>query len=100
MYSYHGRIKQRIRNGELMDFYYTDQYPGIGRALVLVFCSAPYLRPIRPHRYGEYTALLETWHSGREENTGTRHSGMGPVGGEPDALRQELAKPECDKPGG
>ncbi len=57
-YSYHGRIKQRIRNGELIDWYITKDYPRIGEALVLIFGTAPLKRPIRPHRYNEYLPIL------------------------------------------
>lgn len=59
MYSYHNRNKQRIRAGELTDHYFVDDYPGIGEALVLVFSTPPMVRPIRPHRWGEYRKLLE-----------------------------------------
>lgn len=59
MYSYHNRIKQRIRAGELVTHYRADDYPGIGEAMVLVFSTAPYLRPIRPHRWPEYMEFLE-----------------------------------------
>lgn len=58
MYPYHNAIKKRIRNGELIDHYLTDNYPGIGEALVLVFKTAPVLRPIRPHRFLEYFNIL------------------------------------------
>ena len=58
MYSYHNRIKQRIANGELVDYYFTDAYPRIGEALVLVFSTAPFLRPVRPHRFVEYSYIL------------------------------------------
>lgn len=58
MYPYHGKIKQRIRNGELVDYYFTNNYPKIGEALVLVFNTAPFKRPIRPHRYAEYANIL------------------------------------------
>lgn len=58
MYPYHNKIKQRIRAGELVDHYFTDNYPGIGEALVLVFNTAPFKRPIRPHRYVEYVDIL------------------------------------------
>lgn len=58
MYPYHNRIKQRIKNGELIDWFYTDTYPRIGRALVLVFCTEPVRRPIRPERWHEYLPLL------------------------------------------
>lgn len=57
-YGYHQRIRQRIEAGELSWAYETDDYPRIGTALVLVFHTAPFLRPIRPHRWAEYRALL------------------------------------------
>ena len=57
-YSYHGRIRQRIRCGELIGHYFVDDYPRIGPALVLVFNSPPFLRPIRPHRWEEYREFL------------------------------------------
>lgn len=59
MYSYHNRIKQRIRAGELIDSYYTDSYPRIGKALVLVFRTEPFLRPIREYRWEEYEGVIE-----------------------------------------
>ena len=59
-YSYHNRIKQRIRSGELVDHYWTDSYPRIGRALVLVFSTEPFLRPIRPHRWKEYEGVIDS----------------------------------------
>lgn len=59
MYSYHNRIRQRINNGELIDHYFTDNYPRIGEALVLVFNTAPFLRPIRPHKYAEYKEVIQ-----------------------------------------
>ena len=58
MYSYHNRIKQRIRNGELHSYYYTDNYQRIGKALVLVFETQPHFRPIREHRWEEYRGLI------------------------------------------
>ena len=58
MYPYHNKIKQRIKDGELVDCYFTDSYPRIGEALVLVFNSPPFKRPIRPHRYPEYLELI------------------------------------------
>ena len=61
MYPYHNKIKQRIRNGELLTSYKADNYPGIGPALVLVFSTPPFRRPIRPHRWPEYEAILNEW---------------------------------------
>jgi len=61
MYPYHNRIKQRIRNGELTGFRYVDDYPKIGKCLLLEFSTPPFTRPIRPERYGEYDGILEEW---------------------------------------
>ena len=58
MYPYHNRIKQRIRNGELIDYWFTDEYPRIWMALVLRFRTEPYVRPIRPHRFEEYMGMV------------------------------------------
>lgn len=64
MYPYHNRIRQRIKAGELVDHYFVDDYPGIGETLVLVFKTAPFLRPIRPHRWAEYQVILSDWRKG------------------------------------
>lgn len=61
MYPYHNCIKQRIKNGELVNHYFTDKYPGIGECLVLEFNTPPFTRPIRPHRYAEYVNILADW---------------------------------------
>lgn len=66
MYPYHNRIKQRIRNGELVDHYFTDKYPRIGEALVLVFNTTPFLRPIRPHKWADYGYILSNL--GKDDN--------------------------------
>ena len=59
MYPYHNRIKQRIRNGELIGYEFRTDYPNIGECLVLKFSTLPALRPIRPHRVGEYMELVQ-----------------------------------------
>lgn len=59
MYPCHYKIKQRIRAGELQGFYFTDNYPRIGKALVLAFRTVPVFRPIRPHRWTEYEHFLK-----------------------------------------
>lgn len=61
MYPYHNKIKQRIRAGELLDYTFVQDYPRIGECLLLSFSTPPYLRPVRPCRYGEYTHILEGW---------------------------------------
>lgn len=58
MYSYHNRIRQRINEGELAGYYFTDDYPKIGKALVLVFNTAQMKRPIRPHKWAQYADVL------------------------------------------
>lgn len=58
-YNYHSRIRQRIDNGELIDHYWTLCYPRIGEALVLVFKTEPFKRPIRPHSYERYPEFCE-----------------------------------------
>lgn len=67
MYPYHNKTKQRIRSGELVEHYFTKDYPRIGEALVLVFSTAPIKRPIRPHRHSEYVHLLVEWNRQRED---------------------------------
>lgn len=37
---------------------YPYHYPHIGKALVLVFSAEPFLRPIRPHRWPEYSWIV------------------------------------------
>ncbi|MDO5603137.1 MAG: hypothetical protein Q4G07_10260 [Oscillospiraceae bacterium] len=64
MYPYHTLIKRRIRAGELTGYEYVEDYPRIGRALVLYFSTCPAVRPIRPHRYFEYVPLLTAWEGG------------------------------------
>ena len=61
MYPYHNRIRQRIKAGELIDHYFTNDYPGIGEALVLVFSTPPFKRPIRPHKWVDYVDILADW---------------------------------------
>lgn len=58
MYPYHNRIKQRIKNGELVGYRFVENYPGIGEALLLEFNTLPHIRPIRPHKYHEYVDIL------------------------------------------
>ena len=66
MYPYHNRIKQRISNDELVDYEFIEDYPKIGECLVLKFNTIPAIRPIRPHRYGEYMKILADWNTRKE----------------------------------
>ena len=61
MYPYHNRIKQRIKNGELIGYEFVEDYPNIGECLVLKFSTLPALRPIRPQKYVDYVDILAEW---------------------------------------
>ena len=58
MYPYHNKIKQRIRNNELIDYKYVESYKKIKPCLLLYFDTEPRIRPIREHRFKEYEMLL------------------------------------------
>lgn len=58
MYPYHNKIKQRIKNGELIGHYFGFR-KNIGECLILLFNTEPRERPIRSHRYKEYEEYLE-----------------------------------------
>lgn len=66
-YGYHQKIRQRIKAGELVDHYFTDSYPSIGEALVLVFNTPPFLRPVRPHKYCDYVDILADWAQSKKQ---------------------------------
>lgn len=54
MYPYHNRIRQRINNGELVGI-----QQGTGEfAIVLLFSTYPYTRPIREHSVWRYWDIL------------------------------------------
>lgn len=59
MYPYHNRIKQRIKNGELVRFEFVEKYKAISPCLLLHFKTEPYIRPIREHRFKEYQEILD-----------------------------------------
>jgi len=59
MYPYHNKIKQRIKNKELVRYEYLEKYKDISPCLLLYFDSEPYTRPIREHRFKEYEELLK-----------------------------------------
>ena len=59
MYPFNNKIKQRIKERELVHFEFVDNYPRIGDCLVLHFNTNPKKRPISPHRYEEYSFLCK-----------------------------------------
>ena len=60
MYPYHNKIKQRIRNKELVGYEYVESYKTIKPCLLLYFDSDPKVRPIREHRFIEYEKILSS----------------------------------------
>ncbi len=59
MYPYHNKIKQRIKDNELIKYEYVDEYNGIKPCLLLYFSTDPMIKPIREHRFAEYEKILE-----------------------------------------
>lgn len=54
-YNYHGRNKERIRNGELVGFQFCERGEF---AVVLQFKTYPHTRPIRAHSLWLYEEIL------------------------------------------
>lgn len=54
------KIKQRIRNNELLRYEYVESYKAISPCLLLHFSTEPFVRPIREHRFTEYEELFKT----------------------------------------
>jgi len=65
IYPYHAIIKQRIRNGELIDIQDCENYNKVGRCKLLIFSSPPFKRPIRPERFEEYRDILLNFYERR-----------------------------------
>lgn len=59
MYPYHNKIKQRIKNKELVSYEYVERYKQITPCLLLHFSTEPNVRPIREHRFAEYEEILK-----------------------------------------
>ena len=59
MYPYHNKIKQRIKNKELIKYEYVEKYKSISPCLLLYFDTEPRIRPIREHRFEEYEEILK-----------------------------------------
>lgn len=70
MFSYHNRIKRRIKAGELEGYEFVDDYPGIGECMVLHFNTYPPTRTTRPRRWLQYVDLLWAWKRKKEAENG------------------------------
>jgi hypothetical protein len=58
MFPYHNQIKQRIADSQLTAYEYVENYNNIKPALVLYFKTPPFIKPIRQHRWTEYSVLI------------------------------------------
>ncbi len=59
-FNYHQTAKNLIKNGKLINYYFTENHNGIKPALVLVFDDIRHpLMPIRKERFNDYLILLE-----------------------------------------
>jgi len=58
MYPYHNKIKQRIKNNELIKYEYVHKHKDISPCLILYFSTEPKIRPIREHRFDEYEKIF------------------------------------------
>lgn len=56
-YSYHGQIKKKLKNKELLRYEYIDSYKNIGRVLMLYFKDGT-KKFIREYRFIEYYPYL------------------------------------------
>ena len=63
MYPNHNKIKQSIRNKELMRYEYVESYKAISPCLLLHFSTEPYSKPIREHRFAEYEELFKSFNN-------------------------------------
>lgn len=69
MYPYHNKIKQRIKNGELIKYEFVERYKNISPCLLLHFSTEPHVRPIREHRFSEYKQILPDFDALFDKNT-------------------------------
>lgn len=58
MYPNHNKIKQRIKNYELIRYKYVEKYKDISPCLLPYFSTEPNIRLIREHRFKEYNLIL------------------------------------------
>lgn len=67
--AYHSKLKERIKNNELIGVEYVENYLGSNSRLLLYFNSEPKIRPILQHKIEEYKELLENINTKFEQFT-------------------------------
>lgn len=60
-YNYHAQVTQKIKNGELISYYFDNNYNKIGFCLVLCFIDKKY--PIRESNFDDYFNLIGEYYS-------------------------------------
>lgn len=60
-YNYHGIIKNKIKNNELLSFEIVDEYHNIKNVLLLYFKDGS-IKPIREYRWLEYSILIKKYY--------------------------------------
>ncbi len=59
-FNYHATAKRLIKEGKLVNFFFTNSYNGISPALVLLFDDPSHpVMPIRDYKWGEYLPILD-----------------------------------------
>ena len=59
-YNYHGIIKSKIKNKELIHYEIVDKYRNISPCLLLHFKDGT-IKPIREYRFHEYFELIDIY---------------------------------------
>lgn len=61
-YNYHGIIKNKIKNNELIKIEFVDEYHKIKNVMLLYFSDGS-IKPIREHRWFEYHILINNYYN-------------------------------------
>ena len=59
-YNYHGIIKQKIKNNELINIEFKDEYKNIENVMLLYFKDGS-VKPIREYRWLEYFIIINKY---------------------------------------
>lgn len=60
-YNYHGIIKKKIKNNELVKIEFKDKYKKLENVMLLYFRDGS-IYPIREHRFLEYSIILNKYY--------------------------------------
>lgn len=60
-YNYHGIIKKKIKNNELIKIEFKDKYNHINNVMLLYFKDGS-IYPIREHKFFEYSIIINKYY--------------------------------------